>query len=103
MVLTEWNDAPRLQRGCRLERSLTVVPYIASLVTHHALRHSQNLGDNEDDPENLSSTVRLTIRIPSRRLCTLCRPVHVVLDLILTDQRGVDHAKGGNGALAVSR
>ena len=40
------------------------------------------------------------IRITPRCLCIHCRRVHAVLDLQNPDlsQRGVDHAKGGNGA-----
>ena len=44
-------------------------------------------GDDEDDPENRVEHFSLMIRIPPRRLCTLCGQVHAVLDLQHPDRR----------------
>ena len=75
-------ESVRLSDRASLETDFQPVPGLDTEKNEAiALRQAQNLEDNENDPENRSGTVRLTIRIPPRRLCTLCSQAHAVLDL----------------------
>jgi hypothetical protein len=66
--------------GNRFRNSVWLVIQARTMLMH-LLSHNMARRSTTNDPEHRATAVRLTIRIPPRRLCTLCRQVHAALDL----------------------